>query len=56
MHAVTMDDDVLVAVFLLKQDAILFRENDEEPETLKVEEFDMDWSHWVEARKTLGIY
>ena len=52
----TQGDAVLVAIFLMENDAKGWVKGQYEPDDFYVEEFDMDWSHWSEALKTLGIY
>ena len=47
---------VLVAVFLMKSDAKGWVKGQYEPDAYYVEEFAFGWGHWIEARKTLGIY
>ena len=47
---------VLVAIFLTKGDANQFVNAQYDKSNYEVREFEFDWSHWVEARKELGIY
>ena len=49
-------DAVLVAVFMIESDAKNWVLDQYEPDNFYVEEFAFDWKHWIEARKTLGIY
>lgn len=47
---------VLVGVFMMKADAQALLSTFLADDCYEVREFDLDWSHWIEARKTLGIY
>ena len=48
--------NVLVAIFMTKGDANQFVYAQYDKGMYEVREFEFDWSHWVEARKELGIY
>ena len=45
---------VLASICLMEVDALALAEA--MGNGWEVEEFKLDWEHWVEARKTLGIY
>jgi len=49
-------DAILVAVFLTKGDAENWVEVQYNGGMFCVVEFDLDWGHWIEYRKALGIY
>jgi hypothetical protein len=50
------DCQVLVGVFMMKEDAQAILSTFSDDGCYEVREFDLDWGHWIEARKTLGIY
>ena len=50
------EDRTLVAVFLMEEDASRFVYTLPYKEQYEVKEFGLDWGHWIEYRKTLGIY
>lgn len=61
MYAVVWEDEygedrTLVSVHLMREDASRFVGTTVNPEQYEVKEFEMDWGHWIECRKTLGIY
>lgn len=48
---------VLVGVFMMKEDAqALLSTFSTDSGCYEVREFDLDWGHWIEYRKALGIY
>lgn len=49
-------EDVLTGIFLMEVDAESFVRAQTIPSRYEVQEFDMDWNHWIEARKTLEVY
>jgi len=50
------DCQVLVGVFMMKEDAQALLSTFLDDGCYEVREFDLDWGHWIEYRKTLGIY
>lgn len=47
---------VLVGVFLMKEDAQALLSTFSDKKYYEVREFDLNWDHWIEYRKELGIY